>query len=67
MILTINHQYRGPYYLRVAGLGTGRRLPAVGERGSNQRTFLTVTVDISARRAAEDALRAANRNKALSS
>src|SRR6478672_1579640 len=32
---------------------------AVGERGPNQRTFLTVTVDISARRAAEDALRAA--------
>ena len=32
---------------------------AVSERGSNQRTFLTVTVDISARRAAEDALRAA--------
>ena len=32
---------------------------AIGERGPNQRTFLTVTVDISARRAAEDALRAA--------
>ena len=32
---------------------------AVSERGPNQRTFLTVTVDISARRAAEDALRAA--------
>ena len=32
---------------------------AVGERAPNQRTFLTVTVDISARRAAEDALRAA--------
>ena len=28
-------------------------------RGPNQRTFITVTVDISARRAAEDALRAA--------
>jgi C4-dicarboxylate-specific signal transduction histidine kinase len=34
-------------------------LSAVGECGPNQRTFLTVTVDISARRAAEDALRAA--------
>ena len=32
---------------------------AVRERAPNQRTFLTVTVDISARRAAEDALRAA--------
>ena len=32
---------------------------AVSERRPNQRTFLTVTVDISARRAAEDALRAA--------
>ena len=32
---------------------------AVSERGPNQRTFLTMTVDISARRAAEDALRAA--------
>ena len=32
---------------------------AVSERGPNQRTFLAVTVDISARRAAEDALRAA--------
>jgi PAS domain S-box-containing protein len=32
---------------------------AIGERGPNQQTFLTVTVDISARRAAEDALRAA--------
>ena len=32
---------------------------AVGERGPNQQTFLTVTVDISARRAAEDALHAA--------
>jgi PAS domain S-box-containing protein len=32
---------------------------AVSERGPNQRTFLTVTVDISARQAAEDALRAA--------
>ena len=32
---------------------------AVSGRGPNQRTFLTVTVDISARRAAEDALRAA--------
>jgi PAS domain S-box-containing protein len=32
---------------------------AVSERGPNQRTFLTVTVDISARRAAEGALRAA--------
>jgi PAS domain S-box-containing protein len=32
---------------------------AVSEHGPNQRTFLTVTVDISARRAAEDALRAA--------
>jgi PAS domain S-box-containing protein len=32
---------------------------AVSARGPNQRTFLTVTVDISARRAAEDALRAA--------
>jgi C4-dicarboxylate-specific signal transduction histidine kinase len=32
---------------------------AVSERGPNQQTFLTVTVDISARRAAEDALRAA--------
>ena len=31
----------------------------VSERGPNQRTFLAVTVDISARRAAEDALRAA--------
>jgi PAS domain S-box-containing protein len=31
----------------------------VSEREPNQRTFLTVTVDISARRAAEDALRAA--------
>jgi PAS domain S-box-containing protein len=31
---------------------------AVSERGPNQRTLLTVTVDISARRAAEDALRA---------
>jgi C4-dicarboxylate-specific signal transduction histidine kinase len=34
-------------------------LSAVCECGPNQRTFLTVTVDISARRAAEDALRAA--------
>ena len=32
---------------------------AVSERGSNQRAFLTVTVDISARRVAEDALRVA--------
>jgi PAS domain S-box-containing protein len=32
---------------------------SISERGPNQRTFLTVTVDISARRAAEDALRAA--------
>jgi PAS domain S-box-containing protein len=32
---------------------------AIGEHGPNQRTFLTVTVDISARRTAEDALRAA--------
>jgi PAS domain S-box-containing protein len=32
---------------------------AVRHRGSTQRTFLTITVDISARRAAEDALRAA--------
>ena len=32
---------------------------AVSERGPNQRTFLAVTVDISPRRAAEDALRAA--------
>ena len=32
---------------------------AVSERRPNQRRFLTVTVDISARRAAEDALRAA--------
>ncbi len=32
---------------------------AVRERAPNQRTFLAVTVDISARRAAEDALRAA--------
>ena len=32
---------------------------AISERGPNQRAFLTVTVDISARRAAEDALRAA--------
>jgi PAS domain S-box-containing protein len=32
---------------------------AVSEHGQNQRTFLTVTVDISERRAAEDALRAA--------
>jgi PAS domain S-box-containing protein len=32
---------------------------AISKRGPNQRTFLTVTVDISARRAAEDALRAA--------
>ena len=32
---------------------------AVSERRPSQRTFLTVTVDISARRAAEDALRAA--------
>ena len=32
---------------------------AVSERRPNQRTFLTVTVDISARRAAEDALHAA--------
>jgi PAS domain S-box-containing protein len=32
---------------------------AVSERRPNQRTFLTVTDDISARRAAEDALRAA--------
>ena len=32
---------------------------AVSERAPNQRTFLAVTVDISARRAAEDALRAA--------
>jgi PAS domain S-box-containing protein len=31
----------------------------VSERGPNERTFLAVTVDISARRAAEDALRAA--------
>ena len=31
----------------------------VSERGPNARTFLAVTVDISARRAAEDALRAA--------
>ena len=43
----------------------GKSLPvntyfsAVSERRPNQRTFLTVTVDISARRAAEDALRAA--------
>ena len=32
---------------------------AVSERGPKQQTFLTLTVDISARRAAEDALRAA--------
>ena len=32
---------------------------AISERRPNQRTFLTVTVDISARRAAEDALRTA--------
>src|SRR5262249_40944900 len=32
---------------------------AVGGRAPNQQTFLTVTVDITARRAAEDALRAA--------
>jgi len=32
---------------------------AVNGRGPNRRTFLTVTVDISARRAAEGALRAA--------
>jgi PAS domain S-box-containing protein len=35
---------------------------AVSERRPNQRRFLAVTVDISARRAAEDALRAAQSN-----
>ena len=42
-----------------ASLPVNTYFSAVSECGPNRRTFLTVTVDISARRAAEDALRAA--------